>query len=463
MRSLHREGIPSGVAAAALGPERGAHDATPRRPMGHVILRRVGWGVADQALSSLTNFALGILVARSVTPTDFGAFSVVFVTFTAALGCSRALTSEPLVVRYSGCTDAEWRCGTALATGVAFVTGVVLGCGCLLAARITGGALAWPFAALGVALPGLLVQDCWRYAFFARRQGARAFANDAVYAIVLALAFAVLLVAARPGVASLVLAWGGAGTVAAVAGVLQARVGPAALGPATWWRSHRDLIPRYLGEFAVSNGGAQLSVYGVGVVTGLATLGSLRAGFLLFGPLQVFFMGMGLVAVPEMIGLLRQAPRQLRFASATLSVVLAMTAVAWGAAVALTPEGLGTAVLGRMWHTARPLATAVTVSWIGTGVISGASAAMRALAAAKRGLIARVAGSLVTVAAAVAGAALYGARGAAWGGALAGLVEGAVWWWHLRRALALVPHVPPGTLRAAEPVLVERRVAAAAP
>ena len=43
--------------------------------------RRLGWGVADQGMSSLTNFRLSIYVARTLGAVQFGAFSLAYVTF----------------------------------------------------------------------------------------------------------------------------------------------------------------------------------------------------------------------------------------------------------------------------------------------------------------------------------------------------------------------------------------------
>ena len=57
---------------------------------------RLGWGLADQAVSSITNFALGIVVARSLGPTEFGAFSLAWVTYGVALNLSRGLATDPL-------------------------------------------------------------------------------------------------------------------------------------------------------------------------------------------------------------------------------------------------------------------------------------------------------------------------------------------------------------------------------
>src|SRR5215211_810350 len=96
------------------------------------IARGTGWGLGDQAFSSLTNVGLGILIARSVAPQEFGAFSLMFATYTLCLGFARSVTSEPLVVRFSHSTAAEWRSASASATGTATLIGVVCGTGCIL-------------------------------------------------------------------------------------------------------------------------------------------------------------------------------------------------------------------------------------------------------------------------------------------------------------------------------------------
>ena len=401
------------------------------------MLQRAGWGIADQALSSLTNFALGLLVARSVAPTSFGAFSIAFATFVVGLGFSRALASEPLVVRYSVGSGADWRWGATTATGVALAAGVAFGLACVVVGWALGttSPLAASFVALGLTFPGLLLQDCWRFAFFASGRGRAAFTNDAVCAVVMFGVLAALHKLGHATVFALILSWGGAATVGAVAGAVQARLVPAPRRLVAWYRAHGDLISRYLGESVVNSSGGQLSVYAVGALGGLAAVGALRAGYLLFGPLQVLFMGVGLMSVPELVRMLQRSPRHLYVAGTALSAALAVMAMLWGLVIALTPNAVGEAALGATWRVAHPLATAVTIGWIGSGLIAGAAGGMRALGAARRGLTARLAGSAVAVGGAVIGAALAGAAGAAIGLAFAGWVEAAVSWWLFRRAM----------------------------
>ena len=67
------------------------------------VSRRLGWGVADQGVSSLTNFPVNIYIARKLGAVQFGAFSLAYVTYSFALNASRGLATDPLLVRFS-CT-----------------------------------------------------------------------------------------------------------------------------------------------------------------------------------------------------------------------------------------------------------------------------------------------------------------------------------------------------------------------
>ena len=86
-------------------------------------MRRLHWGFADQVLSSATNFALSVAVARQVDPRGFGAFGVAMTAYILATGLSRAVVSEPLLVVFSATGDDDRRRGFADATGTALVLG----------------------------------------------------------------------------------------------------------------------------------------------------------------------------------------------------------------------------------------------------------------------------------------------------------------------------------------------------
>lgn len=133
---------------------------------------RLSWGLADQAASSVSNFVVGIYVARSLGVTAFGVFSLAWVTYGVVLNVSRGLATDPLVVRFSGVPGASWRGAVSRSTGTALVVGAALGAVCLMAGIGLGGRVGPAFAALGVMMPGLLLQDAWRFSFFAMRRRA---------------------------------------------------------------------------------------------------------------------------------------------------------------------------------------------------------------------------------------------------------------------------------------------------
>ena len=168
----------------------------------------MGWGVADQGMSSLTNFAVNIYIARELGAVEYGAFALAFVTYAFALNASRGLATDPLLVRFSATDLPTWRRAVASSSGTAAVTGVVTGMIVLAVTPLLGGSTRMAFLALGLTLPGLLLQDSWRFAFFAHGRGALALLNDTVWAIALVAGLAILRVTGHETVFWLVFVWG---------------------------------------------------------------------------------------------------------------------------------------------------------------------------------------------------------------------------------------------------------------
>ena len=80
---------------------------------------------------------------------------------------------------------------------------------CVLgAAALLDGTAKGAFIALGLTLPGLLLQDSWRYAFFALGRGGQAFLNDVVWASALLPALIFLRATGHTNVSWFVFAWG---------------------------------------------------------------------------------------------------------------------------------------------------------------------------------------------------------------------------------------------------------------
>jgi O-antigen/teichoic acid export membrane protein len=377
-----------------------------------------------------------IYVARTLGATQFGAFSLAYVTYAFVLNASRGLATDPLVVRFSGVDVPIWRRAVASATGTATVVGLAAGICVLAVAAVLTGTARDAFLALGLTLPGLMLQDSWRYSFFALARGSRAFLNDLVWAAALAPSLLFLRMTGHADVFWYVLVWGAAATVAAAVGPLQARVIPRLSQAPKWLSQQRDLGSRYLVENTSNSGASQLRTYGVGVILGLAAVGYMQAASTLMGPFLVVFMGMSLVTVPEAARVLRLAPHRLRLFCLLVGGVLSVMALAWGGILLVAlPRGLGDWLLGPIWRPTYPLILPLTFSVIGACVIQGASAGLHALGAARRSMRAMLIASAAYLVFGLAGAWLGGTVGAVRGAAVATCSGALLWWWELHLAL----------------------------
>lgn len=400
-------------------------------------VRRLGWGVADQGISSLSNFALGIFVARSFGASNFGAFTLAFITYTVVLNAARGLATDPLLVRYSGDVSRRWRRAASSATGTALAVGVASGALCVVAGLLLPDPVGTTFIALGVGLPGLALQDSWRFAFFACGRGASAFTNDLFWTLLLVATLFVLDHQDAGSEVRCMLAFGATATLAAILGALQARVLPRPSGAWTWLRSQRDLSVRYFVENVSISGASQVRSYVLGAVAGLSAVGHVRASEILMGPFTVVLMGISQVAVPEASRVFHRDASRLRLFCLFLGGSQAAGAIAWGVIIlTVFPLGPGPALLQELWTPTAQLVPAITITVAAASFISAATAGLRAMGVARRSLRAQLTGSALYLIGGTAGAVLGGALGTSWGLAAGLSLAALVWWHHLRSALA---------------------------
>jgi O-antigen/teichoic acid export membrane protein len=405
-------------------------------------VRRLGWGVADQGISSLSNFAIGLFVARSFGASSFGAFTLAFITYTVVINASRGLATDPLLVRYSGQAGRRWRSATSAATGSALVVGVTVGVLCVLVGLLLPDPIGPVFIALGIGLPGLVLQDSWRFAFFASGRGSAAFINDLFWTVLL---FGALLIlhGGADSPARALLAFGATATLASLLGMAQARTVPRPLRGLEWFRMHRELSVRYLIENISTSGASQLRSFVVGAVAGLAAVGYVRASEILMGPFFVVLMGISQVAVPEASRVFHRDSRHLARFCFVLGGVQAAAAVAWGLLLlTVFPVGPGPALLKELWMPTAQLIPAITLTVAAASFVTAAIAGLRAMGVARRSLRAQLTGAALYLIGGSIGAVLAGAVGTSWGVTIAGFLAVLVWWHQLRLALADHHSVP---------------------
>ncbi len=394
---------------------------------------RLGWGLTDQTISSLTDFVCAATAAHVLSTTELGGYSLAFVTYAVALNCSRGLATDPLMVRHRATNTDEWRAdirqssGTALAVGL--VAGALMMMGALLLPEPTRGAL----LAMGAVVPLLLLQDSWRFAFFVAGRGSRALLNDLAWGVALIPALILVVRAPDPSAFGFVLAWGCAAGFAAALGIWQARVVPWPHLAVGWLRTHRDLGFRYMLEGMSGSLATQLGAYGIGLAVGLAAVGHLQILNTLMGPFTIVMLGTGAVIVPELVAVLGFSPRRMQYACLLLSLGLCTVAAAWGVVVwAALPHGLGKALVGPGWADVHSLVLLAALGLVCGSPAAGAGGGLHALGAARRSLRAMVVSGALRACLTVAGAIAGGVRGALIGIAVATTFSSCYWWRELR-------------------------------
>lgn len=404
---------------------------------------RLSWGLADQAMCSLTNFLLSAYIARTLGATQFGAFSLAYVTYGFANNASRGLSIEPLLVRFSGPVLNRWRRAAGGCTGTALLVGLVTGSLALITGALLGGTTRLAFCALGLMLPGLLLQDSWRYAFFAVGRGHHAFINDTLWLLVQVPLLVGLKKTGHANVFWFIVAWGAGAYAGAILGMFQARVVPRLVGATRWVISHRDLGPRYLLENTGLNASSAVVNYTNSSILGLAAVGEIQAANVLMGPFKIILFGLGMITIPEAAHVLGRSPRRLPLFCLAVSGGLTLAALAWGAVLLVAmPLGLGQLVLGSISGPAYPLVLPTVLAIAGSCAGVGAFVGMHALGAARRSLRASIWNSAIIIPAGIAGALLAGVLGTLYFTAAATWLITVMTWWYFRQAMRESSTVP---------------------
>ncbi len=395
--------------------------------------RRAMWTFADQALSSLTNAGVAIVVALSVNRDDFGAFSLALVTFGFAVGLARALVGEPFMVRYSAVDDERRRRAMTRAAGTALSFGVLAGVACLVVSVLTGGHTSEAYLALAVCMPGLCVQDTWRHMFFAAGRPAAATVNDLVWTVLQFAALAALLAAGVRSIFLITLTWGASACVAALVGVAQTRIVPRPAAAGKWMRQNWDLNSQLAMGFVLNAGSVQIGTYAVGGIVGVVGVGALRAAQVVLGPLNLIFSGFNAFALPMLARRVAAGQRLVRFAVPG-SAVLTVVATGWVGLLLVLPDAVGTRILGDSWQGAQQVMLPSGLVMICGALVLGASNSLIALSRSDLMLWLTLVQAPLMLVLGLIGAWQWGYVGAAYGFAISQAVGLVVCWCLFLRA-----------------------------
>ncbi|WP_338146849.1 hypothetical protein, partial [Streptomyces boncukensis] len=404
--------------------------------------------VADQGVAALTNIAVLVVAARQSSVSGFAVFSVVYTVFTVLLGLSTAYVGQALVLEKGEGTGEERTVGAACVSAVGFGALASAAAGVPAAAALwaVGGDTPRALAVLGLVLPVVLTQDVARYAFSALRLPQHALGSDLVR-----LAAALPALAVQPagsGAARLIAVWGLSAlpALALSLGLLARRTRGAGRPDVRRYLRRGHLGQRFAVEFGVGNAGTQLAVIGLGLLASPLAVGALRGAATLYGPMNVLFnaaTGFG----PPLLNRAGSPARSAR-AAFTAGTVLAGAAGCWTVALTLLPGAWGRELLGDTWDNASRLLPATGSQYAAMALGTCGLLTLRVLRP-RTTLPIQLVFSLLSVGSMLAGYALGGVLGAAWGLCAGSAAKGAAAWIRAVRVVrtgpqlsAAAPHAP---------------------
>jgi len=264
--------------------------------------RRAATTLLDQGFSSVSNFAMGVAVARVAGAAGLGAFAFAYAAWLVLVDVHRGLIIEPMAIEGDG-----RQAGTrTIERG--FAAEVLLGSGATALFALVGVALhvlhiqafATPMLFLAPWITVLLLQDYWRLVSIIRQRPGLALANDIVFSCAQGAAFLVIIAAHVHSSGAVISAWALGGLAGAAYGLCQYRARPTFRGGLTLIRS-RWAMGRWLtGSSLISWGASQAYVYIAGALLGPAALGGLKASqALVAGPAGVLVQAGGSIGLPE--------------------------------------------------------------------------------------------------------------------------------------------------------------------
>lgn len=388
--------------------------------------RRLGWITADQAVSSLTNLALSILVARAVSVESFGVFALIYASYLFGLELVRALVLDPLVLTLSG-DRRRVDAATPAVLGAAVLTGLVIGAGCAAVSAVVPSEMRTGFIVLAVAVPGLLVQDACRAVLLARRRPRATFANDLVWGVTLLGGAAILVGEFEASVASMLALWAGTGWLAACVGLWQTSSLPSMRRSWGWIRDNRERGPYFLLDFLVDSLATYASIIVIGAVAGLQAVGAFNAGRVAMGPVGVLILSAAMVIASEGRRLTTNIVRLQRFVG-LVGVAVLLIASVWGVCLALLPGSFGQTLLGDSFTEARSLLIPIGLYWGLRGLSSASRIGLRVIRPGLGAVMLQSGVAVFSLLAVAVGALVAGAVGATWG-LVTVMVAAAVAWW----------------------------------
>lgn len=320
----------------------------------------------DQVLSSGSNAVLPFVLARAMSPRDFGFFMVSYSAYILVLALGRSALSTPVALAAGESDQIRGAASAAIRISYWSSPWIIL----LVAGTpiLAGGAPKDAYLLLGVGACLAAIQDVLRFSSIAHRVAWRAVASDAIWMVMgIASLWLGWAIDARPAVLLLVWVLGPAiGLVPLVPLMVRGSDRRDAKSNGPSWRLRIDLALMTL----VAAGSVTTSAILVARLAGPDTSGALACAGQLMAPISMCVAMLQLIVLPE-------AARRTRGWSASAFTLaggaLAILSIGWALSIAGLSDRAGTLLLGASWPSAQNVLPVVGLT--SACVAAGAAAA----------------------------------------------------------------------------------------
>jgi len=398
--------------------------------------------IVDQGASSVSNFALALIVAHYSSASALGVFAILTTTYVLSQGLVRSLSSDCLLTRSEndeGLRTTYERAGYLAAIVLsAALTAVILAVSGVLPSAFTV-----PFIVFAVSFPLVACQDYSRFIGISRYDPAYAIWLDVVWLALFLASYAILRHLGLTTLAWLFGAWSGTG---ALVGLWTARAHLARSGRRRllrfWDESERAVGVRFAGQFMLVTSWTYFITYLLLFVLPLASIGEFKLAQLALGPITVLLVGLQSALIALAAKRFQIDPhRAIRFLALGAAGACAVT-VAWTALVYGVPVHTMSAIFGSNWRAARIIVPYAGLALATTTGAAAATSGLRAMRAASENLRLAVVMVPFLFILCLGGARVWGTRGAATGLAISGVIYSVLaWLLLLKMARTFVPGV----------------------
>jgi hypothetical protein len=376
----------------------------------------MSFGLGTNALSSLGNLSLTIVLSHRSGPAELGQYAIAFAIYAFTTGIVRAAITESVL---GAVGDTQRRSDATHEVSLAGVAGFAI-------IATVGLILRSPYIVFtGVAIHGILIYDYIKIVNMALLRPVAAFRQECCWTLVtLAVALAGLLKVADSDTVygAWAISCAAIGYVHAI--VLRLRCTPK-------WPSSRvetRLSILYTLDQIMGGGAVQVTTYLVAGVSGLAVVGVLRAAGVFYSPLTLVSTTSRSIAIPSLVlaranGPAAELRKAVKIAGLQVVVLAPLAIVA-----PLLPLSLCSIVVGDNARLVLPVLPPLAIEAVINVVLTVAFAGHRAQRAGKRTLMVYSVMFPVRVSIVVLCSWAGGALGAAWGMAAAAFVGMILFW-----------------------------------